>query len=196
MLGLFFDRIGWPTSLPTSEKHTFMRSVLEEKKKALAEFLISKNTPLRPGVKKFIDDAYEDGMCVLILAASSKFGEVNARTIVEKLGVERLSKVKVIGKKEIEESLYSKLVTGSGKLSGVNEDLANEASKAVAAEKKRIANEVASLLKLRVDLNTGTPESLREIVAALRAAAEHAETPICNCVLVAGSQPAIAAQKL
>lgn len=28
----------------------------------------------------------------------------------------------------------------------------------VAAEKKRIAEEVASMLKLQVDINTGTPE--------------------------------------
>jgi len=31
MLVLFFDRIGWPTSLPTSEKGSFMKSVLREK---------------------------------------------------------------------------------------------------------------------------------------------------------------------
>ncbi|WMV15424.1 hypothetical protein MTR67_008809 [Solanum verrucosum] len=31
MLVLFFNRIGWPTSLPTSEKETFMKTVLREK---------------------------------------------------------------------------------------------------------------------------------------------------------------------
>lgn len=193
MLALYFNRIGWPTSLPTNEKDTFMRGVLEEKKKALAEFMSSKNTPLRPGIEKFIDDACDEGICIVILTASSKFGEKTARAIVEKLGLERMLKVKVIGKKEIEESLYGQLVHGLGKFSGLDEELANEASKAVASEKKRIADEVASALKLRVDINTGTPESLREIVAALRAGAENAETPIRNCVLVAGSQPLIAA---
>ncbi|XP_021729898.1 CBBY-like protein isoform X2 [Chenopodium quinoa] len=166
MLALYFNRIGWPTSLPTSDKDTFMKSVLQEKKKALAEFMSSKNTPLRPGVEK---------------------------AIVEKLGPGRMLKVKVIGKKEIEESLYGQLILGLGKFSGLDEELANEASKAVAAEKKRIVEEVASMLKLRVDINTGTSESLREVVAALRAGAENAEAPVCNCVLVAGSQPLISA---
>ncbi|XP_021724796.1 uncharacterized protein LOC110692116 isoform X1 [Chenopodium quinoa] len=193
MLALYFNRIGWPTSLPTSDKDTFMKSVLQEKKKALAEFMSSKNTPLRPGVEKFIDDACDEGICVVILTASSKFGEETARAIVEKLGPGRMLKVKVIGKKEIEESLYGQFILGLGKFSGLDEELANEASKAVAAEKKRIVEEVASMLKLRVDINTGTPESLREVAAALRAGAENAEAPVCNCVLVAGSQPLIAA---
>lgn len=196
MLALYFNRIGWPTSLPTNEKDTFMRSVLEEKKKALAEFMSSKNTPLRPGVDKFIDDAFDEGICVVILTACSKFGEGTAREIVEKLGLGRMLKVKFIGKKEIEESLYGQLVFGVGKFSSLDEEIANEASKAVAAEKKRIAEEVAAMLKLNVDINTGTPESLREIVAALRAGAENAEAPIRNCVLVAGSQPLIAAAEV
>uniref|UniRef100_A0A453JI27 Uncharacterized protein n=1 Tax=Aegilops tauschii subsp. strangulata TaxID=200361 RepID=A0A453JI27_AEGTS len=34
MLVLFFDRIGWPTSLPTSEKGSFTKSVLREKSPA------------------------------------------------------------------------------------------------------------------------------------------------------------------
>ncbi|KMS96631.1 hypothetical protein BVRB_8g201270 [Beta vulgaris subsp. vulgaris] len=196
MLALYFNRIGWPTSLPTNEKDKFMRSVLEEKKKAFAEFMSSKSTPLRPGVEKFIDDACDEGICVAILTASSKFGEETARSILEKLGLERMLKVKVIGKEEIEKSLYGQLLLGLGKFSGLDEELSNEASKAVAAEKKRIAEEVASMLKLQVDINTGTPESLREIVAALRAGAEKAEAPICNCVLVAGSQPAVAAAEV
>jgi len=49
---LFFDRIGWPTSLPTSEKGSFMKSVLREKLKALEEFSASDRLPLRPGVEK------------------------------------------------------------------------------------------------------------------------------------------------
>ncbi|CAO2823219.1 unnamed protein product [Amaranthus hypochondriacus] len=196
MLSLYFNRIGWPTSLPTSEKDTFMKSVLEEKKKALAEFLRTKSTTLRPGVEKFIDDACEEGICVVILTALSKYGEETARAIVEKLEPQRMSKVKVIGKTEIKDSSYAQLVHGVEKYSGQDEKLANEASKAVAGEKKRIAEEVASMLKLRVDINTGTPKSLQETVTALRVGAETAEAPIENCVLVAGSKPVIAAAEI
>ncbi|PSS02530.1 Haloacid dehalogenase-like hydrolase domain-containing protein [Actinidia chinensis var. chinensis] len=52
MLILYFNRIGWPTSLPTSEKGTFMQSVLQEKKKALDDLVMSKSLPLRPGVEE------------------------------------------------------------------------------------------------------------------------------------------------
>ncbi|KAJ6374665.1 hypothetical protein OIU78_030206 [Salix suchowensis] len=38
MLVLFFNRIGWPTSLPTSEKGAFVKSLLREKKNAFDEF--------------------------------------------------------------------------------------------------------------------------------------------------------------
>lgn len=39
-------------------------------------------------------------------------------------------KVKVIGKEEIEKSLYGQLLLGLGKFSGLDEELSNEASKA------------------------------------------------------------------
>ncbi|GLT64327.1 hypothetical protein SLA2020_368300 [Shorea laevis] len=54
MLNLYFNRIGWPTSLPTNEKGPFIKSVLREKKNALDEFVMSKNLPLRPGVEEGI----------------------------------------------------------------------------------------------------------------------------------------------
>ncbi|XP_074276691.1 CBBY-like protein [Silene latifolia] len=196
MLASYFNRIGWPTSLPTSEKNTFVKSVLQEKKKALAEFVSSANASLRPGVEKFIDDACDEGISVVILTTLSKFGEETARAIVEKLGHERMSKLKVIGKEDVEKSFYGKLVLGLQKSSGPEEELANEASKAVATERQKIAKEVASLLKLRVDINTGTPESIRETVVALRTGAENAEASVSNCVLVAGSQSAIAAAEI
>ncbi|KAL9224390.1 hypothetical protein vseg_000427 [Gypsophila vaccaria] len=196
MLALYFNRIGWPTSLPTNEKDSFVKSVLQGKKKALAEFMSSENASLRPGVEKFIDDACDEGICVVILTTLSKFGEETSRAIVEKLGHERMSKLKVLGKEETQKSMYAKLVLGLAKSSGPDEELANEASRAVATERKKIAEEVAAMLKLRVDINTGTPESIRETVIALRAAAENAGSSVCNCVLVAGSQSAIAAAEI
>ncbi|KAL6991988.1 hypothetical protein U1Q18_010099 [Sarracenia purpurea var. burkii] len=75
MLILYFNRIGWPTSLPTSEKGTFMKSVLREKKNALDDLVVSKSLPLRPGVEEFIDDAYNEGVPVIILTSYSKGGD-------------------------------------------------------------------------------------------------------------------------
>ncbi|XP_057971635.1 uncharacterized protein LOC131160220 isoform X2 [Malania oleifera] len=192
MLILFFNRIGWPTSLPTSEKGTFMKSVLREKKNALEEFVMAKSLPLRPGVEDFIDDACNEGIPVVILKAYCKNGDKIARSIIEKLGKERLSKTKIVGNEEVEQSLYGQLVLGKGMSSGLDEQLAMEAKKAASAEKQRIAKEVASVLKLSVDIDTSSTESSQKIVAALRAGAELAEVPVFNCVLIAGSQSGLA----
>ncbi|KAF7120141.1 hypothetical protein RHSIM_Rhsim13G0127700 [Rhododendron simsii] len=192
MLILYFNRIGWPSSLPTSEKETFMKSVLREKKKALDDLVLSKSLPLRPGVEDFIDDACDEGIPVVILTAYSRSSDKIARSIVEKLGEHRISKIKMVGNDEVEQSFYGQLVLGKGVSSSMDEQLAKEARKAASAEKQRIAEEVASMLKLSVDIDTSSPESLKKIVAAQRAGAEFAGVPVYNCVLVSGSQSGIA----
>ncbi|KAH7837935.1 hypothetical protein Vadar_019744 [Vaccinium darrowii] len=192
MLVLYFNRIGWPSSLPTSEKETFMKSVMREKRKALDELVLSKSLPLRPGVEDFIDDAFDEGIPVVILTAYSRSSDKVARSIVEKLGDHRISKIKMVGNDEVEQSFYGQLVLGKGVSSSLDEQLAKQARKAASAEKQRIAEEVASMLKLSVDIDTSSPESLKKIVAAQRAGAEHAGVPVYNCVLVSGSQSGIA----
>ncbi|MBA0695562.1 hypothetical protein Goari_002181, partial [Gossypium aridum] len=122
-------------------------------------------------------------------------------SIVEKLGDERLSKIKVVGNEEVEKSLYGQLVFGKGMSSSLDEQLAKEARKAgfalaslpASAEKQRIAEEVASLLKVSVNIDTSSSEGLEKIVASLRAGAEIAEVPVYNCILVAGSKSGLAA---
>ncbi|MBA0569750.1 hypothetical protein Golob_003461 [Gossypium lobatum] len=185
-----------------------------------------KSLPLRPGVEDFIDDACNKGIPVIILTAYSRSGEKTARSIVEKLGDERLSKIKVVGNEEVEKSLYGQLVFGKGMSSSLDEQLAKEARKAgiysrslylvrkwyaffqfgllllkgfalaslpASAEKQRIAEEVASLLKVSVNIDTSSSEGLEKIVASLRAGAEIAEVPVYNCILVAGSKSGLAA---
>lgn len=192
MLVLFFNRIGWPTSLPTSEKGAFIKSVLREKKNALDEFVASKSSLLRPGVEDFIDDASNKGIPVVILTAYGKSVEKIARSIIDKLGHERISKLKIVGNEEVEKSLYGQLVHHKGILSGTNEELAKEAMKAVSAQKQKIAEEVASMLKLSVSLDSSSSESLQKTVAALRAGAEYVGVSVNNCVLIAGSQSGVA----
>lgn len=191
MLILFFNRIGWPTSLPTTEKASFIKSVRQEKEKAFNELLVSKDLPLRPGVEEFIDDAYNGGVPVVIMTAYSRSADKIARSITEKLGDERVSKVKIVGKEEVEQSLYSQLVRGKEFSSGLDEQLAKQAHEAVSAEKQRIAEEVASKLKLSVNIDATSSERLEKIIAALRAGAETAGLPVYNCVLVAGSQSGV-----
>ncbi|KAF7070049.1 hypothetical protein CFC21_075607 [Triticum aestivum] len=192
MLVLFFDRIGWPTSLPTSEKGSFTKSVLREKLKALEKLSASDDLPLRPGVEKFIDDALSEGVPVAILATYGRNGEKISRSIVEKLGPERTSKLNIVGKEEVERSLYGQLVLGEGVASSLDEQLTKEVQKAASAEKQRIAEEVASLLKLSVDINTASKSSAK-IIATLRAGAEYVGCDVQNCILVAGSQPSVIA---
>ncbi|KAM3253550.1 hypothetical protein ACQJBY_047561 [Aegilops geniculata] len=192
MLVLFFDRIGWPTSLPTSEKGSFTKRVLSEKLKALEKLSGSDDLPLRPGVEKFIDDALSEGVPVAILATYGRNGEKISRSIVEKLGPERTSKINIVGKEEVERSLYGQLVLGEGVASSLDEQLSKEVQKAASAEKQRIAEEVASLLKLSVDINTASKSS-EKIIATLRAGAEYVGCDVQNCILVAGSQPSVIA---
>lgn len=191
MLALFFDRIGWPTSLPTSEKGSFIKSVLREKLKALEEFSASDSLPLRPGVEKFIDDALGEAVPLAILAAYGRNGEKISRSIAMKLGPERISKIKIVGNVEVEESFYGQLVLGKGATSGLDEQLVREAQKAASAEKQRIAEKVASILKLSVDITAS--ESSDKVIAALRAGSEYVGCDVQNCILVAGSQSGVLA---
>lgn len=191
MLILFFNRIGWPTSLPTNEKEAFMKSVMREKQKALDDFVQSGNLPLRPGVEQFIDDALNKSIPVAMLTAYSRYGDKMARFVIEKLGSSRISNIKIVGKQEIEGSLYGQLVLGKGVSSSLEEKLAKETQKAISVEKQRVADEVASVLKLTVDIPTGASESMDEIVAALRAGAECTGTAVQNCILIAGGQSGV-----
>ncbi|KAK1283503.1 hypothetical protein QJS10_CPB21g01141 [Acorus calamus] len=192
MLVLFFNRIGWPSSLPTNEKEAFIKSVLEKKRIALDEYVASNCSP-RSGVQNFIDDAINGGVPVVILSAYSKLGDELARSVVHKLGFEQMEKVKIAGKEEVEGSFYGQLVLGEGVSSSLDEQLAKEARRMASTEKQRIAKEVASMLKLSVDIDTTSSESFQKIVAALRAAAEYAGLPVENCVLIAGSQSGVLA---
>ncbi|KAI7728187.1 hypothetical protein M8C21_006359 [Ambrosia artemisiifolia] len=193
MLTLYFNKIGWPTSLPTNEKGGFIKRVLQDKQKALEDLVKSKSLPLRPGAEEFIDEAHNEGVPVIVLAAYSRNGENVARPIIEGLGEDRTSKMKIVGEAEVKQSFYGQLVLGKGVASSLDEQLLNEARKAASTEKQKIAKEVASVLKLSVDLDTTSSESMQKIVAALRAGAEYAEVPVPNCVLVAGSLPGVAA---
>ncbi|XP_050368580.1 CBBY-like protein isoform X2 [Argentina anserina] len=192
MLIMYFNRIGWPSSLPTTEKESFVKNVLQKKKTAMDEYLMSNSLPLRPGLEEFLDDAYNEGIPVVILTSYSKSGDKISRSIIEKLGHERVSNLKIVGDKEVEQSSYGQLVFGKVFSSGADQEIAKEAMKAVSAEKQRIAEEVASMLKLNVDLDTTPSESLQKIIAALRAGAESAGLAVCNCVLIAGSQSGVA----
>ncbi|XP_057830125.2 CBBY-like protein isoform X3 [Cryptomeria japonica] len=99
MLYLFFERIGWPTSLPTNEKESFLKNVLQEKSCALEDYVKSSSLSLRPAIEKYI---------------------------VEMLGSERTHKFIVVGQAEVEKSFYGQLILGKGISTGTDELLGNE----------------------------------------------------------------------
>uniref|UniRef100_A0A0E0FEN0 Haloacid dehalogenase-like hydrolase domain-containing protein n=1 Tax=Oryza meridionalis TaxID=40149 RepID=A0A0E0FEN0_9ORYZ len=160
--------------------------------KALEVFSASDSLPLRPGVEQFIDDALNEGVPVAILTTYGRNGEKTSRSIIEKLGQERTSKIHIVGKEEVERSLYGQLVLGEGVASSLDEQLVKEAQKAASAEKQRIAEEVASILKLSVDINAASKSS-EKIIVTLRAGSEYVGRDVQNCVLVAGSQSGVLA---
>lgn len=121
---------------------------------------------------------------------------IHYRSIIEKLGNDKMARIKILGMEEVKQSFYGQLVFGEGVASDLGEQLAKEARKAgklhrqsgkislhklvvsllpyltirkciplycfgpVSAEEQRIAKEVASMLKLSVDIDTTSSEEL------------------------------------
>ncbi|KAH7302105.1 hypothetical protein KP509_23G056700 [Ceratopteris richardii] len=193
MLLRFFNRIGWPMALPTDQKGAFVQNLLREKQKALEDRVASGSLSLRPGVESFVDEVLDAGIPLIILAAYSKGGEDIARSLIQKLGPDRAKRISIVGAKEVEESAYGQVVLGAGSNMGLDEELAVEAAKAVAAEKQRMAEEVASLLKLSVEVDTTFSKSAKKAIALLRAGAEVAGVDAQNCILLAGGDTGVKA---
>ncbi|MCO5602739.1 hypothetical protein L7F22_056877 [Adiantum nelumboides] len=193
MLSLFFDRIGWPLALPTDQKGAFIRNLLREKQAALQDRVNADSLSLRPGVESFVDEVLDAGVPLVILAAYNKSGEIVARSLIQKLGTERVKKISFVGQKEVEESAYGQVVLGAGSSMGLDEELAAEAAKAVAAEKQWMAEEVASLLKLSVEVDTSFSKNARKAIALLRAGAEVAGVSAQHCILLAGGDAGVQA---
>lgn len=55
---------------------------------------------------------------------------IDYRSVVEKLGADRILKIQTIGVEEVKQSFYGQLVFGKGVSSGLDEQLAKEAYKA------------------------------------------------------------------
>ncbi|GAQ90108.1 hypothetical protein KFL_006010040 [Klebsormidium nitens] len=187
MLQVFFDRIGWPLAVPTSERKTFTRKCLEIKKKHLESFIEAGRLPLRPGVAEFVQEAASEGVALVILGVSSRIGYDATRKLVEGLG----DAVRVLSDEDVRASTYAQVAAGEGALAGIDNMLARQLAEAVNAEKQRLAEMVAEKLKLTVDLDTGGKSE--EALLALRAAAELAGTPVGRCVLLAGSHVGVQA---
>ncbi|CAK9861158.1 unnamed protein product [Sphagnum jensenii] len=187
MLTAFFDRIGWPSSLPTNEKDAFVRKVMQGKHRALEKIAASGGLPLRPSIEQFLDEVLQAQVPLLVLSAHSKSGEQVARSLIAQLGPKRESLIKVVGEAEVKSSAYGQLVLSAGTTDDIDEQLSIAASKAVLAEKQRIAEEVASILKVRVEIDTNFTQISRKTIAVLRAAAEIAGLGVDRCILLAGS---------
>ncbi|BBN12667.1 hypothetical protein MPTK1_5g21930 [Marchantia polymorpha subsp. ruderalis] len=197
MLSIFFSRIGWPAALPNNEKDLFVKKVMEAKRKALGKFALAGSLPLRPGLEQFIDEVLEAEVPLVVISAYYKEGEELGRLLVEKLGAERAQKIRIVDEDVVVNSFYGQLVLGEGVSSGADEQLAAAASRAVAAEKQRLAEEVASMLKLSVEVDTSYVQISKKAIAALRAGSEIAERGVDRCILMAsGHSGAQAAQKI
>ncbi|GMN60302.1 hypothetical protein TIFTF001_029398 [Ficus carica] len=149
-------------------------------------------------IPRFIDDAYNGGVPVVILTAYSRSADKIARSITEKLGDERVSKVKIVGNEEVEQSLYSRLIPPplKGKYSppwlkifSVLCHIQSHPKHHMYGYPNNVSGELIKSVVSRKTLMTNT--CLEKIIAALRAGAETASLPVYNCVLVAGSQSGV-----
>lgn len=193
MLGIYFGKAGWPSSVAPAKKYFFVEQLLKLKHSILEAAVAEGSVPLRPGLEQFIDEALAAGVPVAVVTAYSKCGETVAWDLVKRLGPERAGAIVRVGKEEVEASTYGQVVLGGGATSGLEEALANQIAEAVATEKQRLAEEVAKQLKVTVELDTGSGRLLRRGVAALRAAAELVGVEAQRCVVLAGSHSALQA---
>eukprot|EP00884_Botryococcus_braunii_P004901 jgi/Botrbrau1/14411/Bobra.0014s0058.1 len=96
MVVAWFNTVGWPATMPTSDRSVFPSRVHALKRKHLRLLVQNGQLPLRPGVETVVDDALREGVKLAVVAgtmSSPEDGIVEAA--MAKLGAERASRVRV-----------------------------------------------------------------------------------------------------
>jgi hypothetical protein len=71
----YYEMVGWPMMLPSSERGAFVDKILSTKARMLQQMVQAGEVPLRDGVAEVIDDALADGARVVVLAATASSPE-------------------------------------------------------------------------------------------------------------------------
>ena len=90
LIRTFYDRMGWPRMLPSSERGAFVGKVYEAKCAALRAMAEKGEVPLREGVASFLDDALASGArCVVIAGTASAAEDSLVSSAMYQLGPSR-----------------------------------------------------------------------------------------------------------
>ncbi|KAG2497431.1 hypothetical protein HYH03_004586 [Edaphochlamys debaryana] len=87
LVAAYYQTVGWPVMLSTSDRPGFVRRVHAIKQEKLGALLRGDRVPLREDVKQVVADAVADGACVALLAGTQcTHAEELAASCVRQLG--------------------------------------------------------------------------------------------------------------
>ncbi|CAJ1975003.1 unnamed protein product [Sphenostylis stenocarpa] len=91
----YFNKTGWPANAPAGEQERkeFVASLHKQKTELFMALIEKKLLPLRPGVAKIIDQAFEQGVQVAVCSTSNE--KAVSAIVSYLLGPERAAKIKI-----------------------------------------------------------------------------------------------------
>jgi len=102
----YFQEVGWPSVIPTSEQEraAFIADLHKIKTNNFQKVIESGVVPLRPGVERLVDEALSQGIKVAVCSTSN---DAAVRTIVKKLlGEERLARIPIFAGTGVGDRMY------------------------------------------------------------------------------------------
>eukprot|EP00607_Mallomonas_marina_P009838 CAMPEP_0182418246 /NCGR_PEP_ID=MMETSP1167-20130531/2735_1 /TAXON_ID=2988 /ORGANISM="Mallomonas Sp, Strain CCMP3275" /LENGTH=297 /DNA_ID=CAMNT_0024592377 /DNA_START=103 /DNA_END=996 /DNA_ORIENTATION=+ len=87
-----FDKVGWPEGVTDDEKSKFVQELHSLKTSKFEKLVISGAAPLRPGVKRLVDEAMKRSIQVAVCSTSN---EEAVKTIVRTLLGERFARMRI-----------------------------------------------------------------------------------------------------
>lgn len=208
----YYELIGWPMMLPTSDRTIFTEKVYATKQRIFKRMVDTAEIPLREGVVEFIDDVLADNVQLVILAGTaSAMDDSVVSAAMMNLGPNRSVKLQVLTVNSSPQSASEEVSTQEGvdntqEGEEDNQELTFEQRIAMAQNKAKSATAVSFArainlqnrgVGMRVDPTLMakqdrammvSPEYLAAIVAALGCSS-------CNSALIAASHSIMEAAK-
>eukprot|EP00197_Chlamydomonas_leiostraca_P014992 CAMPEP_0202881112 /NCGR_PEP_ID=MMETSP1391-20130828/36057_1 /ASSEMBLY_ACC=CAM_ASM_000867 /TAXON_ID=1034604 /ORGANISM="Chlamydomonas leiostraca, Strain SAG 11-49" /LENGTH=376 /DNA_ID=CAMNT_0049563741 /DNA_START=199 /DNA_END=1329 /DNA_ORIENTATION=- len=187
----YFERMGWPTMLATSDRPAWVKKVYEHKVAALHKMLTNKLVPLRPEVKQVIDEALAAGAQVAIMSGTlSENSELVVANAMAQLGEETAAEIRVFSSGVVPQANAStggsvEEEGGDTMGAGSMRSLAEAQARAKVATARQFAASSASTdIPVRVDpqLANAARRVTPELLAAMAATMD---VPLSRCVMLA-----------
>eukprot|EP00803_Ostreobium_quekettii_P000780 evm.model.scf_68EXC.9 EVM.evm.TU.scf_68EXC.9 scf_68EXC:123378-131661(+) len=153
MVAAFFNKIGWPMAVATTERKEFVTSVLKYKKKNLRKLLEEDKVPLRPGCLEFIDAALESGAKLGIISCTLSDVEDDVMGwLARQIGGERTRKLRVFPQQPGKELPGMDADSGFDELhKGLQDSMAEVKRREAEAFVSTVASIESDSLSIRID---------------------------------------------